>query len=1252
MSQKKNKKKNKKKSNNSSDSDISIDIPDKNGSVFSCFISGCKERSVWSAKASLMNHIDQHLSGGFKGTVPDQFFKSWKLTTCSLCKGLISKSNKMGIHKKCQKSQDTPSQENASSNSSQPTSDLHTHPLLNQLSWSQIFKLNVSTTTRIPYVLKSFWGTLFHNTVRTALYFNDANSWKLFFLLPQLVLRMPKRGGGGKFVKELNANMKRWQNGELQQLFDEARKPGVKSFSGKHDFKRSFRLCTLGRYSDALRALENQEFCVDSNDNRNDLCKLHPRKPDGVKTKAPIKSLVISSQTIVKDCLLSFPKGSAPGLDGYRAEHLLDAINSVQNNSMAELLTDLVNHIIAGKIHAEVREWFAGGKLCALPKKDGGVRPICMASVIRRLCCKAVAKIYQTKFSSFLAPFQLGVGVKAGTECLIHEVDLLYRSGAQLKDLAILKIDFRNAFNMVDRQAFLDTIHEHFPELYNFVVSMYGVNSKLLFYSSVIHSEEGTQQGDPLGPVLFALALKVVPDMLRSKLPDLVLNRWYLDDGYVGGKVKTVAEALKIIKDTGKSIGLELRTSKSELFFPSGKVSKRNAFPADIKIACDGIDVLGAPVGSKPFISSFFDSQYTGLKNLLNRLKDASSYLGSQATFTLLSKCISFCKMVFHARTVHPSLLINHAFDYDELVKDCFLLLTPGLTSEQLEQSSLPIRCGGLGLRRLSAHLLPAFLSSVATAVKFLETSYKKVKDRWALDEMLQCFNSEIASADRVVWSDIDSQKTLSAKIDSKQLLDFSSGLSGMDKFRFCALQGELSSGWLTSIPNHVHSLTSSEFETCIKLRLGCNMHKDQFTCDFCGGNRAVDQRGLHGLLCRGGGDRISRHNAIRDLLADLCSRASFSVEKVVVEKKHLLDESGERPADVFIPSWNGGRGLCLDVTVSSPLQTAYSTNYTLGLAARKSAEHKDTRYKSKCAAKGNDFLPFSIEAFGAMDDRATSFLNKVASRLATREGQDLSLVKSYVFGRVSTVLHRCVARSVLKRRRDSEDVFKSFDSREFLNKFTVPPSSSQARSAPSSIPPTPPVSNSGTYTSTATKKTVLAVKRKVLIKKTHPPASTASNNPLPCSTQGLNVLLPSPDNSSLFERIGNLSSTVANITSDTAPLIVENQTLTKETVDGSASNSNTSDQTAITSFTSDIHDLQYSDSSSNVSSCNNSILERMDLLELKLLEAQKDLDEFDGNLDAISHRILPATELLDISISPIMSPIRSAGNWSAMKEL
>ena len=47
--------------------------------------------------------------------------------------------------------------------------------------------------------------------------------------------------------------------------------------------------------------------------------------------KPPTQSLTVSANATVKDCLLSFPKGSSPGLDGYRAEHLLTAIKSVQN---------------------------------------------------------------------------------------------------------------------------------------------------------------------------------------------------------------------------------------------------------------------------------------------------------------------------------------------------------------------------------------------------------------------------------------------------------------------------------------------------------------------------------------------------------------------------------------------------------------------------------------------------------------------------------------------------------------------------------------------------------------------------------------------------------------------------------------------------------------------------------------------------------------------------------------------------------
>ena len=49
--------------------------------------------------------------------------------------------------------------------------------------------------------------------------------------------------------------------------------------------------------------------------------------------------------------------------------------------------------------------------------------------------------------------------------------------------------------------------------------------------------------------------------------------------------------------------------------------------------------------------------------------------------------------------------------------------------------------------------------------------------------------------------------------------------------------------------------------------------------------------------------------------------------------------------------------------------------------------------------------MPFSIESFGVMDERAEEFLNKVVTRLATRSELKFSIVKADVFRRLSTAL-------------------------------------------------------------------------------------------------------------------------------------------------------------------------------------------------------------------------------------------------------
>ena len=63
------------------------------------------------------------------------------------------------------------------------------------------------------------------------------------------------------------------------------------------------------------------------------------------------------------------------------------------------------------------------------------------------------------------------------------------------------------------------------PEIYNFCHLSYAHGSDLIFAERVIRSEEGPQQGDPLGPFLFCLALRPLLNTLSS---DLVLG--YLDD--------------------------------------------------------------------------------------------------------------------------------------------------------------------------------------------------------------------------------------------------------------------------------------------------------------------------------------------------------------------------------------------------------------------------------------------------------------------------------------------------------------------------------------------------------------------------------------------------------------------------------------------------------------------------------------------------------------------------------------------------
>ena len=80
------------------------------------------------------------------------------------------------------------------------------------------------------------------------------------------------------------------------------------------------------------------------------------------------------------------------------------------------------------------------------------------------------------------------------------------------------------------------------------------------------------------------------------------------------------------------------------------------------------------------------------------------------------------------------------------------------------------------------------------------------------------------------------------------------------------------------------------------------------------------DIMGDHAVSCAIGGERISKHNHVRDAIFKAAVEAGLGP---VREPDGLLPGSDDRPADVLIPIWTEGRDTALDITVVNPLQQA-----------------------------------------------------------------------------------------------------------------------------------------------------------------------------------------------------------------------------------------------------------------------------------------------------------------------------------------
>jgi hypothetical protein len=154
---------------------------------------------------------------------------------------------------------------------------------------------------------------------------------------------------------------------------------------------------------------------------------------------------------------------------------------------------------------AEICHLLYGASLCALHKKDGGIRLIAIGNYLRRLSSKLAC--FQSGYivNSYFSPHQLGVATKLGCEAEIHTTRT-FMNNDQNRGKVLLKLDFKNAFKSVERDCILKEVQYHTPLLYPYLYQCYRNPSTLFFGDHLISCSVGVQQGNPCGSMVFSLA--------------------------------------------------------------------------------------------------------------------------------------------------------------------------------------------------------------------------------------------------------------------------------------------------------------------------------------------------------------------------------------------------------------------------------------------------------------------------------------------------------------------------------------------------------------------------------------------------------------------------------------------------------------------------------------------------------------------------------------------------------------------------
>nr|GEZ97617.1 hypothetical protein [Tanacetum cinerariifolium] len=882
---------------------------------------------------------------------------------------------------------------------------------------SRVFSKKLRTVKCIPPRLRLGFAKLFCSVLNNVLGSpGDISVWVQLLILPCCVLsafvptnRAQRRSGERERcqLEHISRAILRWRDpierlglvsGRLADLTPSF--SGVKK-SDKHDEANVIqckRKLGDGHFTAAIKVLTSSGVAPSNPETLHELEAKHPHAPPLNLSSSP---LGVDALCVHKDLVLNrirnFPKGTSCGQDGLRAQHLMDILGGAASAVADDLLgtiTEVVNLFLSGKCPSQLGEYIASAPLTLLVKPGGGIRPIVVGTAWRRLVSKVASSSIGISMNTYLQDFQFGVGVPGGCEAVLHSVNRLVESKGNEVGLSMLLVDFSNAFNLVDMSVLLEESRVQCPSISPWVEFCYARPARLYYGDSTLWSCQGVQQGNPLGPLLFTLALHPLIQTI-NQLCKLTLHAWYLDDGIIVGDTLMVAKALDIIKTKGPARGLFLNVDKTGIFWPMEDPRSRveGFFLINISRPLNGVKLFGGSVsldeGFCQDLALKRVSKTTSLMKAVHKLRDP------QCELLLLRNYAGVAKLSYALRTCSPLSLLEAQVQFDQALRDSLEKVVtasgPGFGDWQWRLATLPVKLGGLGILSTGDIIQYAFLASR------LQTNdlQAKILMKTGIDShgfSFQCALDVFNTTCNVDYSLSPQHVAILSCIRAPHAQDFI---------------------FTIPIDGLGQRMNHRQFRSVLCYRLSVPMFSEGSVCPSCNAHQ-MDQWGDHAVHCCSKVGVKFRHNLVCDILVDIFFNVGIMVRKEAPMGFLSHDGKDLRHADLILFNWLQGKDACLDVTGISPFAGTGANSWALGVALHNAVEKKKRKYASICVDNGYKFMPFAFSTFGEFDTEALDTLSRIKAISISHSNNAKS--GAFIFHRVSFCIQKGVGAQIVSR--------------------------------------------------------------------------------------------------------------------------------------------------------------------------------------------------------------------------------------------